>query len=97
MFNVASVYLMKLSIIIPTCDRPHLLKRAVTSALNNGGNGCEVIVVDDGLEKSTSSQSFGEDIKVITTSGRTGASAARNLGAKPASPVTNIFMNSSQK
>ena len=84
---------MKLSIVIPTCDRPHLLKRAVTSALNNGGNGCEVIVVDDGLEKSASSLSFGEDIKVITTSGRTGASAARNLGAKHATGAYILFLD----
>ena len=53
-FIVASVYLMKLSIIIPTCDRPQFLKRPVTSVLNNAGNWCEVIVVDDGLEKSAS-------------------------------------------
>ena len=84
---------MKLSIIIPTCDRPHLLKRAVTSALNNGGNGCEVIVVDDGSEKSASSLSFGEDIKVITTSGRTGASAARNLGAQHATGAYLLFLD----
>ena len=51
-FNFANVYFIKLSIIIPTYNRPQLLKHAVTSELNNGGNGCEVIVVDDGLEKS---------------------------------------------
>ena len=93
LFNVASVYLMKLSIIIPTCDRPLLLKRAVTSALTNGGNECEVIVVDDGLEKSASSLSFGVEIKVITTSGRTGASAARNLGAKHATGAYLLFLD----
>ena len=84
---------MKLSIIIPTCDRPHLLERAVTSALNNGGGGCEVIVVDDGLEKSASTLSFGGDIKVITTPGRTGASAARNLGAKHATGAYILFLD----
>jgi len=84
---------MKLSIIIPTCDRPHLLKRAVTSALNNGGNGCEVIVVDDGSEKSASSLSFSGEIKVITTPGRTGASAARNLGAKHAIGEYLLFLD----
>ena len=93
LFNVASVYLMKLSIIIPSCDRPLLLKRAVTSALTNGGNECEVIVVDDGLEKSASSLSFGVEIKVITTSGRTGASAARNLGAKHATGAYLLFLD----
>ena len=92
-FNVTGVYIMKLSIIIPTCDRPHLLKRAVTSALNNGGKGCEVIVVDDGLAKSASSLSFGGDIRVITTSGRTGASAARNLGAHHATGEYILFLD----
>ena len=57
-FNAPCVYLMKLSIIIPTCDRPQFLNHAVTSALNNGGNDCEVIIVDDGLEKSASSLTF---------------------------------------
>ena len=84
---------MKLSIIIPTCDRPDMLKRAVTSALNNGGNGCEVIIVDDGLEKSASSLSFGGHFKVITTIGRTGASAARNLGAKHATGAYLLFLD----
>ena len=93
MFNVVSVHLMKLSIIIPTCDRPHLLERAVTSALNNGGGGCEVIVVDDGVEKSASTLSFGGDIKVITTPGRTGASAARNLGANHATGAYLLFLD----
>ena len=84
---------MKLSIIIPTNDRPQLLKRAVTSVLNNGGNGCEVIVVDDGLEKSALSLSLGGDIKVITTSGRTGASAARNQGANHATGEYLLFLD----
>ena len=84
---------MTLSIIIPTCDRPQLLKRAVTSALNNGGSGCEVIVVDDGLEKSELSLSLGGDIKVITTPGRTGASAARNLGANHATGEYLLFLD----
>ena len=91
-FNAPCVYLMKLSIIIPTCDRPQLLNRAVTSALNNGGNNCEVIIVDDGLEKSASSLTFDGDIKVITTPGRTGASAARNLGANHATGSYLLFL-----
>lgn len=84
---------MKLSIIIPTNDRPQLLKRAVTSVLNNGGNGCEVIVVDDGLEKSALSLSLGGEIKVITTFGRTGASAARNQGANHATGEYLLFLD----
>jgi len=92
-FNVANVYRMKLSIIIPTCDRPKLLKRAVTSVLNNGGNGCEVIVVDDGLEKSALSLLLDGDIKVITTPGRTGPSAARNKGANYATGEYLLFLD----
>ena len=84
---------MKLSIIIPTYNRPQLLKHAVTSVLNNGGNGCEVIVVDDGLEKSALSLSLGKDIKVITTPGRTGASAARNQGATHATGAYLLFLD----
>ncbi len=39
---------MKFSIIIPTKDRPHLLKRALASVLLQSFQAFEVIVVDDG-------------------------------------------------
>jgi len=40
-----------LSIVIPTRNRPHGLKLAVESALQQSGRNVEVIVVDDGSER----------------------------------------------
>ena len=52
-----------------------------------------MIVVDDGLEKSASFLTFGGDIKVIITPDRTGASAARNLGANHATGEYLLFLD----
>lgn len=52
-----------------------------------------MIVVDDGLAKSAFSLSFGGDIKVITTSGSTGANAARNLGAHHATGAYLLILD----
>ena len=41
----------KVSVVIPTHNRPELLKRAVNSVLNQTHKDLEVIVIDDGLEK----------------------------------------------
>src|SRR5262245_29600231 len=50
--NFARLFMPRVSLIIPTFDRPHLLPRAVESA-RLAGTDVEVIVVDDASSDST--------------------------------------------
>ena len=72
-----------LSIIIPTYNRPKLLRRAVNSALAQTIEDCEVIVVDD-----CSSEPFDlpehPRLRIIRLPENKGGSAARNIGIKAA-------------
>ena len=72
-----------LSIIIPTRDRPHLLPRAVKSALEQTFADLEVIVVDDA---STQLVELPEDprLRIIRLSKPRGGAAARNVGTDAA-------------
>lgn len=72
-----------LSIIIPTRDRPHLLPRAVKSALEQTFADLEVIVVDDA---STQLVELPEDprLRIIRLSKPHGGAAARNVGTDAA-------------
>jgi glycosyltransferase involved in cell wall biosynthesis len=72
-----------LSIIIPTRDRPHLLPRAVESALAQTIDNFEVIVVDDA---STTPVALPEDprLRVIHLSSSRGGAGARNVGTEAA-------------
>jgi glycosyltransferase involved in cell wall biosynthesis len=68
------------SIIIPTHNRPHLLPRAVESALA-AGTDVEVIVVDDGSRDETAAVCRGlSGIKYIRLDHNHGVAAARNVG-----------------
>lgn len=73
------------SIVIPTCDRPELVLRAISSALFDLPAGAEVIVVDDGKRVPVSNEIervFGQTprLQLISSTGGEGAAAARNLG-----------------
>jgi glycosyltransferase involved in cell wall biosynthesis len=41
------------SVIIPTCNRAHLIERSIQSVLNQTYQDLEVIVVDDGSKDNT--------------------------------------------
>lgn len=73
----------KISIIIPSYNRPHLLKRAVDSALNQTIDNFEVIVVDDGSPEPIDLPSH-PHLRIIRLPKNKGTSAARNAGAKAA-------------
>ena len=58
---------VRVSLIIPTYNRPDLLTKAVNSALKSGVAGLEVVVVDDGSDDNTASalQVFGNRIVFV--------------------------------
>ena len=77
----------KISVIIPTHNRPELLKRAVGSVLNQTCQDFEIIIVDDGLDKRADEviNSFDDfRLKYFQHSEEKGGSAARNTGIKNA-------------
>jgi len=72
----------KVSLIISTFNRPHLLPRCVNSALQAGSN-VEVIVVDDASSDETANvcQTI-SDIKYIRLDSNRGVAGARNEGLR---------------
>ncbi len=72
-----------LSIIIPTYNRSHLLRRAVNSALAQTVEDIEVIVVDDASPESVQLPEHPK-LRIIRLLENSGGAAARNAGAKAA-------------
>lgn len=83
------------SVVIPTCNRPVLLKRAIDSVLKQTFTDFELIVVDDGVsEKAEDSVKSISDPRVhYVVSGGLGGSAARNLGIKAARGTYVAFLD----
>jgi glycosyltransferase involved in cell wall biosynthesis len=70
----------RISVIIPTHDRPRLLPRAVESARTAGTN-VEIIVVDDASIDDTAEVCRGlKDIKYVRLERNQGVAGARNVG-----------------
>ena len=74
-----------ISVIIPTFNRRHTLKRAINSVLNQTLKPVEIIVVDDGSTDGTDEwlQLYHPSIKLISQS-NSGVSSARNIGIQHA-------------
>ena len=76
----ARLFMPRVSVIIPTFDRPQLLPRAVESA-RRAGASVEVIVVDDASTDSTAEVCAGlRGIKYIRLDRNQGVAGARNIG-----------------
>jgi glycosyltransferase involved in cell wall biosynthesis len=73
----------KLSIIIPTHNRPHLLPLAVKSALEQTLDDLEVIVVDDASDRPPELPSTPR-LRLIRLSESRGGAGARNVGTEAA-------------
>lgn len=85
------------SIIIPTYNRAHLLKRAVGSILNQTYRDFELIIVDDGSTDNTAEvvKSFDDSrLRYIALEENRGASAARNAGIAQAKGDFIAFQDS---
>lgn len=83
------------SVVIPTCDRPELLKRAIDSVLRQTFSDLELIVVDDGINEKaeTSVKTFSDPRVHYLVSGGRGGSAARNMGIKSSKGTYVAFLD----
>jgi glycosyltransferase involved in cell wall biosynthesis len=87
---------VRLSIVIPTHNRPKLLPRALRSALENCPDDGEVIVVDDASNPPAAdclADVSDPRLRLIENPGPHGASAARNLGAAEARGDILLFLD----
>jgi glycosyltransferase involved in cell wall biosynthesis len=84
----------KVSVIVPTCDRPSLLREALTSirALEGPDLTFEILVGDNGIapETSTVAEEFGA---IYLKASTRGASAARNVGLRAATGEYLAFLD----
>ena len=77
---------LKVSVVIPVCNRPALLQRAVSSVSRQSFAPFEILVVDDGSTPPVGSvKDFNSiDVRVLRNEQNQGVSAARNLGIREA-------------
>ena len=86
----------RLSIIIPTYNRPSSLPRAVASALAAAPEGSEIIVVDDQSNTAkVALHAIANDprLKIMTNTGNKGAAGARNFGVSIAQGEVILFLD----
>jgi glycosyltransferase involved in cell wall biosynthesis len=86
-----------LSVVIPTWNRARLVAEAIESALAQGPERVEVVVVDDGSTDGTAEElarRFGRRIRLLRRARRLGPGAARNLGVAQASGELLAFLDS---
>src|SRR5215211_7278317 len=87
------VTMNKVSLIIPTFNRPHLLPQAVESARREGRD-VEVIVVDDASCDETASIGAAlHDIKYVRLDRNQGVAGARNVGLLESSSDFIAFLD----
>jgi len=77
----------KVSIILPTYNRAHIIEKAIQSVLNQTYQDFEIIIIDDGSKDDTKKiirgfQEKDNRIKYIRFEENKGAAAARNAGIK---------------
>lgn len=89
---------MRVSVVIPTHNRAHLVGRALRSALSETTPGDEIVVVDDGSTDNTQGTvreiSAGEPRIRYIFQAHAGAGAARNRGTKEATGDLLCFLDS---
>ncbi len=81
-----------LSIIIPSYNRPHMLMKAVNSALAQSLENIEVIVVDDGSEPPVALPERAR-LRLVRLAQNQGVATARNAGAAAAQAAHICFLD----
>lgn len=79
--------MVRLSVVIPTYERPEFLKGAIDSAVEQTFDDIEVVVVDDGSRGDYATEvtgRFPEHVRCIVHGENQGLSAARNTGLEHA-------------
>jgi glycosyltransferase involved in cell wall biosynthesis len=86
----------KVSVIIPTYNRLHMVKEAIDSVLAQEFEDLELIVVDDGSTDRTADEvkEYGGRVKLLAYSENRGVSAARNRGILKAKGKYIAFLDS---
>lgn len=79
-----------LSVVIPTCDRPILLMKAVRSVPNFIS---EIVIVNDGTSSVAPEVQADPRVKVVQSGPRGGPGAARNVGVNSASGEIILFLD----
>ncbi len=87
---------MKFSIITPTYNRAHLIKRAINSVIMQDYNNWEMIVIDDGSIDNTKEvvESIHDNIIYYKLNKNLGVNVARNYGIKKATGEWILFLDS---
>jgi hypothetical protein len=91
-----AVMALTVSVIIPTYNRAHLIRRSVESALAQLGSDDEVVVVDDASSDDTEAvvATLGRQVRYVRMAKNGGAGAARNAGVKAATKALIAFLDS---
>lgn len=81
------------TVVIPTHNRPEMLRRAVTSAIAQERVACEVLVVDDGSTPPVTRDELPGEVIVLRNEGVGGVAEARNLGVERGSAPWIAFLD----
>lgn len=84
------------SIVLPTCNRPEMLERAVRSVMTQTFRDFELLIVDDsGAEPEARNSHWAKlsNVHFIRNAGKSGAGAARNLGIQLATGAFISFLD----
>ncbi len=84
---------LALSIVIPTHNRPVLMRRAVESALASLPVGGEVVLIDDASDPPAAPALEDARLRVLRNQGVRGAGGARNFGVDRALGAVILFLD----